>query len=425
MKAHPDPAVQLLLDRSAVRDVILHYARAVDRRDFASLARCFTPDVEGQFGGEWRGGRDALVEYISGVAAFHTTMHMMGNSFVEISGDEASLQSYAMLTHHGTREDGEEWQYNNSTARYSERLVRERDGWRIRERGAPTAWAPTGATGVETADPAVRWLLDRAQIHDVAMQYALGIDLREYERVRGCFSRELIARYGDTELRDAEALVAFVRGVEAFESTTHFLGTPLIEVDGDAARVETLAYITHRQAREGRRPKEWMAGGSRYRDRWVREAGRWRIAERALGAGTAEVGVAPLPVPRSDDPEVRGLLDRAEISDLVGRTALALDRGDFEGLAGSFSDAGRGFADDQGHELAGWARTSHLLGNQTLTLEGDRARAETYVYRTLHATEDEPASAWSDGALRWADQLVREPEGWRVAQRTVASNRVS
>ena len=108
MHAHADPVVQRLLDRAAVHDVLLRYASAVDRRDFEALATCFTPDVTGEFGGEWRAGRDELIEFISGVAYFHTTMHMMGNSFVALSGDEASLQSYAMLTHHGTNDDGEE-----------------------------------------------------------------------------------------------------------------------------------------------------------------------------------------------------------------------------------------------------------------------------------------------------------------------------
>ncbi len=425
MKTHADPAVQLLLDRAAVRDVILRYASGVDRRDFDAVAACFTPDVEGRFGEEWRSGRDSLIEYISGVVYFHTTMHMMGNGLVEISGDEASLQSYAMLSHHGTNEDGEEWQFNHSSALYSERLVRGDDGWAICERGADpdSDWGPTGASGVESSDPALRWLLDRARIHDVAMQYPLGIDRHEYDRVRGCFSAKFCARYGTREYRDVEALIAFIRGVESFESTTHFLGTPLIEIEADRARVEMLAYITHRQAREGGRPKEWMSGGSSYRDRWVREEDQWRIAERTLGGGEPEVRVEPQPIPASEDPDVQGLLDRAEISDLVGRTALGLDRGDFEGMSASFVGSGVDYVEDQRRELAAWARTSHLLGNHQVWLDGQTARAVTYLYRTHHTSEQEPASNWSDGALRWEDELVRGPEGWRIGRREVANNR--
>ena len=57
-------------------------------------------------------------------------------------------------------------------------------------------------------------------------------------------------------------------------------------------------------------------------------------------------------------------------------------------------------------------------------IDGSRARAETYLYRIHHAQEGDPASPWSDGALRWLDELVREPSGWRIARREVADNRV-
>lgn len=421
---HPDAAVQLLLDRAAVRDVILRYAAAVDRRDFDGLRSCFTPDVEGEFGGEWRSGRDALIEFISGVAYFHTTMHMMGNAFVEISGDRASLQSYAMLTHHGTREDGKEWQFNVSNGRYCEGLVRTGKGWRIRERGAEPAWAPKGTAAAQSPDPAVAWLLDRARIHDVAMQYALGIDLREYDRVRGCFAETFRAQYGERVFADLAALIAFIRGVEAFESTTHFLSRPLIEFDGECAKVETLAYITHREARPGRSPREWMSGASRYRDVWVREAGAWRITERLLGAGDARLSVAPCPPPASSDPIVRSLLDRAEISDLVARSALALDRGDYEGAASCFAGAGDEFVERERQASGRWHRSARMLGNHTVAIDSARAQAETYLYRTDHAEEGAPASPWSDGAMRWLDELVRGPSGWRIARREVADNRV-
>ena len=94
-----EPALQLLLDRAEIRDLLMRYSFACDRREFDLMAACFAPDV----GGEWTYGpiadRDALMDYIRGVARFHTTMHFMGNEFIEVSGDGASLQAYAMLLH--------------------------------------------------------------------------------------------------------------------------------------------------------------------------------------------------------------------------------------------------------------------------------------------------------------------------------------
>ena len=36
--------VETLLDRAAIRDVLLRYARGVDRRDLAMVRACFMPD---------------------------------------------------------------------------------------------------------------------------------------------------------------------------------------------------------------------------------------------------------------------------------------------------------------------------------------------------------------------------------------------
>jgi hypothetical protein len=418
-----EAAIQWLVDRDEIRDVILRYAQCVDRRDFSTLESCFTPDVEGDFGGEWRSGRDGLIEFISGVVYFHTTMHLMANGFVSIAGDQATLQSYAALTHHGTNDDGEEWQYNNSTARYSEALVRTPEGWRIRERGVQTEWGVTEPP-YESSDPAVRWLLDRAQIHEIAMQYALGIDQHEYDRVRGCFAEDFSAHYGDRVFTDLDSLVAFIRGVETFESTSHFLGTPLIEVAGDQARVETVAYIVHRETREGKRPRERMGGGVRYVDRWVRVGSSWRIAERTLGREPNGTLTPPQPAPQSEDPTVQQLIDRAEIADLVTRSGLALDREEDEVARACFSGAGAAFVDQERARCHGWERCSRMLGNQRVSFEEGGASAETYHYRTHHEAADDPASPWSEGAFRWVDALVREPAGWRIAHRESARNRV-
>ena len=72
-------ARQLLIDRAEIHDVVMRYAAGVDRRDMETVRSCFAPDlrVDG-----WGGGftdRDSMITYISGVAIFHTTMHMFGN----------------------------------------------------------------------------------------------------------------------------------------------------------------------------------------------------------------------------------------------------------------------------------------------------------------------------------------------------------
>src|SRR5688572_1186607 len=103
---HGDPAVQLLVDRAEIHDVMMRYAAGVDQRDWDRIRDCFAPDLVAMSFGPLK-NRDELLDFIKGVAYFHTTMHMMGNQFIEVEGDTASMDTYAMLTHQAGGGDSE------------------------------------------------------------------------------------------------------------------------------------------------------------------------------------------------------------------------------------------------------------------------------------------------------------------------------
>jgi hypothetical protein len=387
-------AVQLLVDREAVHDVMIRYADGVDRRDMEQVRSCFAPDLRVV---GWGGGfpdREAMITYISGVAIFHTTMHMFGNDYIDVDGDTAHIDCYAMLTHHIDDTRGVASEMNVSGGRYVESLERREDQWVITQRGGEPHWSTRGVTHVSnTDDPATRWLLDRAEIHDLMMQYALGIDLRDYDRVARCFASSFHAQYGDREFTDPDELIAFVSGVEHFASTTHFLGSQLIELDGDDAWMQTYSLVTHRPD-EADASGHWFAAG-RYLDHLVREEGRWGIAHR--GPSAQRRGAERPTVPRSDDTRAQRLVDRAAIGDTIVRSALARDaHGD----------------------------TRHLVNNLVIDIEGDEATAQTYVYATEQGTDGRP-SPWSQGARRWIDRLRRVGDAWQLVDRVEETTRVA
>jgi hypothetical protein len=421
---HPDRCVQHLLDRAELHDLVMRYASGVDKRDFDVVEACFAADVDASSWGF--DNRDDLMNLIRGVAAFHTTMHMMGNQFVEIDGDTAAVDTYAMLTHHLTRPDGEPYELNMSGNRYVEKLVRNGDGWVITQRGGEPAWAPTGVTALSSEDPAVRWLLDRAEIHDLLMHYALGIDLRDYERIRDCFAPDFEARYGQMgTFTDIDELIAFIKGVEFFASTTHFLGSQLIEVDGDRALLETAAMITHRQDGEDGTTDEWIWGGSRYIDALERIDGRWKITKRGDHVERVPTKAAGERYPSSGDPDVQRLIDRAEIHDVVTTAAIAADRGDWALYEGCFTSGGAAeHLDWLREEHERWHSTCRLLNNHLIGIDGDRAGAETYVYLTMKESQEARATPWSRGAWRYVDDLARVEGRWLIEQRRVESNRI-
>ena len=120
-------------DRFAVQEMTARYARAVDYRELETFDVLFTPDCvvlgvgrDGPIHGveAWKGWvRDALER-------FGPTQHLFGNHVIEIRGDEASMRSYLQATHI-MRDDPKAsltlW------ATYYDELVRDGEGWRIRE----------------------------------------------------------------------------------------------------------------------------------------------------------------------------------------------------------------------------------------------------------------------------------------------------
>ena len=174
-----DP-VQLLEDREAIAEVVRTYARAVDQRDFGTVRGCFARDLHVvDWWGQCDMDLDQTIAYIEGVAIFRSTMHMMGNQVIHVDGDEATCVTRALLTH---TSDGTDERHEHSPI-YTERLVRRDGRWSIVERGGEQVLEGPGVAGATSADPAVRWLLDRAAVADRIAQLGFTDEPRFVGRV--------------------------------------------------------------------------------------------------------------------------------------------------------------------------------------------------------------------------------------------------
>jgi hypothetical protein len=67
--------------------------------------------------------------------------------------------------------------------------------------------------------------------------------------------------------------------------------------------------------------------------------------------------------------------------------------------------------------------TYHRLTNFAIVVDGDRATARSYVHAVLQAIPDDAAS-WVEALGHYDDELVRTPDGWRIARRTTRIARV-
>ena len=85
-----DAAIGELRDRAAIRDLLMRYGHAVDRRDFERVAACFTPDAS--YDGSLGDGdiATALAALRERMARFESTMHFMSTQVIELAGDTAN-----------------------------------------------------------------------------------------------------------------------------------------------------------------------------------------------------------------------------------------------------------------------------------------------------------------------------------------------
>jgi len=133
-----DAAIRDLLDRAAIHDVLLRYARGVDRKDLDLVAACFTPDAA--YEGALAHGTiaEALARLRDSMARYDSTMHFIGNQLIEIDGETANSETYA-VAYHRLAEAGVAKLFTVGV-RYLDELARNSDGWRIRRRAVKMEW---------------------------------------------------------------------------------------------------------------------------------------------------------------------------------------------------------------------------------------------------------------------------------------------
>jgi 3-phenylpropionate/cinnamic acid dioxygenase small subunit len=121
-----------LLDREEIRDLVVRYAHAVDRRAWDEVAACFSADATADYG-YFRGRVGEVLEKIrAGLDGFDATMHFVANHLADVRGDDATAETYALCVHRGAR--GGVAREVTVALRYLDRLVRTPAGWRIARR---------------------------------------------------------------------------------------------------------------------------------------------------------------------------------------------------------------------------------------------------------------------------------------------------
>ena len=127
------------------------------------------------------------------------------------------------------------------------------------------------------------------------------------------------------------------------------------------------------------------------------------------------------------DWELREAIDKQAIRDLCMLYCRAVDRIDADLLPrifhddatiefGTYDGPASGFVDNTFAHLRTMERTFHCLGNQLITVDGDRAVGEIYVFAYLSAFEQ---GELMDTLLvgRYLDRYERRDGAWKISHR--------
>jgi 3-phenylpropionate/cinnamic acid dioxygenase small subunit len=121
---------------------------------------------------------------------------------------------------------------------------------------------------------------DTAQITEVLIRYATGIDSKDWALFRACWTDEVDLDYGDVgHFTDPDAFTDFFAQVhDPMGPTYHRLSNFVIDVDGDTATARTYVHAVIMVTLDDNGP--WVDAVGHYDDELVRGADGWRICRR-------------------------------------------------------------------------------------------------------------------------------------------------
>ena len=135
-----DARLQELLDKDAIRDVIMRYTRGIDRFDLDVARSVFHPDsIENH--GPFKGlSHDWIDSFDPAEFQGIERHHCLGQSIIDLRGDVAFAETYLILAR-GLPRDGDTPNLVLIHARYIDRFERRDGEWRIAHRNAVIDYA--------------------------------------------------------------------------------------------------------------------------------------------------------------------------------------------------------------------------------------------------------------------------------------------
>jgi hypothetical protein len=153
--------MQVLLDKDAIRDLVLCYSRAVDRQDFALLRTLYDAQaIEDDHGGLYSGPAEGYVDWLMTVMPrLSITAHCVQNHLIVMDGEDRAQGEVYMIAYHRMPEEGGRWSDLVHGMRYLDHYVRRDFRWLFLRRTVtvdwkqigPCSWSPNGPEPMKAA----------------------------------------------------------------------------------------------------------------------------------------------------------------------------------------------------------------------------------------------------------------------------------
>jgi SnoaL-like domain len=128
-----------LVDKQAIHDRLMRYARGIDRNDGELVAETFWPDALVDHGHSKFSGEN-IADFFSDVSTHATTnqVHYIMNLLIEVTGDEAVSEGQAWYLAETERNDVP--YLISRSIRYIDRWAKRNGEWRVFHRTVPETW---------------------------------------------------------------------------------------------------------------------------------------------------------------------------------------------------------------------------------------------------------------------------------------------
>jgi 3-phenylpropionate/cinnamic acid dioxygenase small subunit len=127
----------------------------------------------------------------------------------------------------------------------------------------------------------LQYLLDRAEISDVQLRYATGVDMRDWASYRSCFTDEIDTDFtsamgGEPRRLKADQWVEYARRtISGLKATQHMITNHVITLEGDEATCVAYVQARHHLPNDTGASDQVMFGY--YTNRFVRTPDGWKI----------------------------------------------------------------------------------------------------------------------------------------------------